>query len=300
MTLFMTLVMQGTLAGTVAVLAVRCCRNSAPAIRMGILALGLAAFVVPLSRGSAIAVQTGSGAFPAISLVIAAGILWSMARLALEAMTLRRILREAAIAPVALQQRLIALAGVTGDGSPLLLISRKVLVPFSTRSAIVVPPSLLFASDEQLSCVLLHELGHVRFRDVFTYRLLAILESIYWFHPMLRSMNRSMRQAVEERCDDFVLRHEGVEPRHYAETLVELAAGLTAAPPFPTAAMASPEVESLARRVRRISASRCPRRPPLMLLMAVPLIAAAAFAAPRVTSFAGQSGAHAHQHVHLH
>lgn len=98
------------------------------------------------------------------------------------------------------------------------------LVPMTWGS--FVPRVLLPAgaggwSDARLRSVLLHELAHVRRRDVLTQSLAATACVLYWFNPLAWVAARHMREERERAADDLVLQ-SGVSAPAYAEQLVAL------------------------------------------------------------------------------
>jgi beta-lactamase regulating signal transducer with metallopeptidase domain len=290
--LLLTLLAQGTLAGAAALAAAFLLRRYPPRLRMAILGFGVCSFAVPLkvaTRNHMGALAAPSPLLALLLAVAAAGALVALERLAIEALALHRLLARTAPAGAELQHRATVLAG-----EPVTVrLTAECHVPFvASGKRIVLPHGL---DDERLDAILLHELAHLRGGDVAVNRLLAVFSALLWFHPVARLLVRALRQALEERCDDFALRQ--ADAYAYAETLVELAASL----PSPSAAlaMASRETRSLATRLRRIAEQErqvtTVRRCVLALvLVAAPLVAGAVQLAPRfaITTHA--------RHIHHH
>lgn len=72
--------------------------------------------------------------------------------------------------------------------------------------------------------VLMHELEHIRRRDLWSGAAAAFVTAILWFHPFAWILARRMREEQECACDDAVL-NQGMPPSRYAEVLLESAGG---------------------------------------------------------------------------
>ena len=57
----------------------------------------------------------------------------------------------------------------------------------------------------QLRAVLLHELFHLRRGDVWGNCLQALVQILYWWHPLLWLANARIRRVREEAVDDAVM-----------------------------------------------------------------------------------------------
>lgn len=71
--------------------------------------------------------------------------------------------------------------------------------------------------------VLLHELAHIKRRDIETLWIANITSALLWFHPLVWYARRRMRIERERACDDMVL-EAGIQPSQYSSVLVEFAA----------------------------------------------------------------------------
>ena len=92
------------------------------------------------------------------------------------------------------------------------------------RPAVLIPQALVENfSDGQLRAVLLHELIHLRRRDVWLNFLQALLQIFYWWHPLLWVANARIRRVREEAVDDAVMLALRDEADGYASTLLEVA-----------------------------------------------------------------------------
>lgn len=77
--------------------------------------------------------------------------------------------------------------------------------------------------------VLAHELSHVSRRDSLTQLLAAIVRALFWFSPAVWFGLRGLRLEQEHACDERVL-GAGAEATAYAETLLDVAAGVRQPP----------------------------------------------------------------------
>jgi beta-lactamase regulating signal transducer with metallopeptidase domain len=96
--------------------------------------------------------------------------------------------------------------GVVGLFSPVLLLPEGIVERLT--------PS-------QLEAVLVHELCHVRRRDNLFASIHMIVESIFWFHPLVWWIGARLVEERERACDEAVL-SLGSEPRIYADAIVNV------------------------------------------------------------------------------
>jgi hypothetical protein len=106
------------------------------------------------------------------------------------------------------------------------------------RPALVLPRGLAGALDTgPLRAVLLHELAHIRRRDLVWYWIPAIARVVYFFHPAAHYVAYRARLERELACDQTAMVLAGQEAAGYASTLVEVM-GWVSAPPVRRPAMA--------------------------------------------------------------
>lgn len=83
-------------------------------------------------------------------------------------------------------------------------------------------------SKEGLRHVLMHELAHVKRRDPEANWLIAVLQILHWFNPLLWIAFARMRADRELATDDLALKHTGLEDRSsYGETILQVLEGVT-------------------------------------------------------------------------
>jgi beta-lactamase regulating signal transducer with metallopeptidase domain len=153
------------------------------------------------------------------------------------------------------------------------------------RPTIIVPHGAVDWPLERCRLVLVHELAHVRRRDVLVQALADVASAIHWCNPLVWICARRLRIEREIAADDAVLA-AGVRPSRYAEELVAVATSVVT----PSAALAMAERSSLETRVASILASRLARAPlaargtVAVVAAGASIAAAAACASPQVSA----------------
>ena len=107
---------------------------------------------------------------------------------------------------------------------PRLLLSHDAKMPFACGLAtptIVLPAECESWSQERRLAVLLHELAHVRRRDMIGHTLGRLVCAVYWFHPLVWTAARQLRAESERACDDLALAC-GTRATDYAEHLLDI------------------------------------------------------------------------------
>jgi beta-lactamase regulating signal transducer with metallopeptidase domain len=80
-------------------------------------------------------------------------------------------------------------------------------------------------SDAQLQAVLLHELTHLRRKDVLIKWLSVLACALHWFNPIVWLVRREMDKACELSCDEAVIAKLDASGRQtYGDTLIYVAA----------------------------------------------------------------------------
>lgn len=94
---------------------------------------------------------------------------------------------------------------------------------FGIRKPILLLPEGILnrLTPEQLQSILAHELCHVRRRDNLTAAIHMLVESIFWFYPLVWWIGARLVEERERSCDEEVLRL-GYEPDVYAEGILNV------------------------------------------------------------------------------
>lgn len=137
------------------------------------------------------------------------------------------------------------------------------------HTTLLIPRDAVGWPDARRDAVLIHELAHVRRRDVQAQLIAQAVCALHWFNPLAWMAARHLRREREFACDDAVLA-AGVPPAWYARELLTIASeALGQRAPAPALSMARPsEMEG---RLLAMLADR-PRRMGLMARTAVPVL----------------------------
>ena len=150
------------------------------------------------------------------------------------------------------------------------------------RPAILIPQTLAENfSDEQLRAVLLHELIHLRRRDVWLNFVQSLLQIVYWWHPLVWLANARIRRVREEAVDDAVMLALAGGAEAYAPTLLQVAKLALNRPLVSLGLVGIMESRSaLRQRIERLVDFRPPRRAGLTLISIFGILAFTAVAVP--------------------
>jgi uncharacterized protein (TIGR03435 family) len=100
----------------------------------------------------------------------------------------------------------------------------------------------------QLDAVLAHEMCHVRRRDNLTAAVHMAVETVFWFHPLVRWIRARLVEERELACDEEVLRL-GSDAEIYAEGIIEVCKSYAKSP---VACVSGISGSDLKKRVVRI------------------------------------------------
>ena len=109
---------------------------------------------------------------------------------------------------------------------------------------------------EQLEAVLAHELCHVRRRDNLTGAIHMIVETVFWFHPLVWWIRARLVEERERACDDDVLKLVS-DARVYAEGILNVCKFYLESPLVCVAGVTG---SNLKRRIEEIMAHRIARK----------------------------------------
>ena len=98
------------------------------------------------------------------------------------------------------------------------------LVPFTFgwKQPVIVLPKLLQHEPEKLDMALQHELTHIKRGDYLLQLALSMIESLFWFHLLIRYGNQEIDTYREISCDQEVLSKSDFSIKSYANLLYEL------------------------------------------------------------------------------
>jgi len=98
------------------------------------------------------------------------------------------------------------------------------------RPVIVLPQKIVPAlNPRQLNAILTHELSHWRRHDNLTAALHMVVETLFWFHPLVWWIGRRLVVEREQACDEAVI--ESSCDRHaYAEAILRICGGCARQP----------------------------------------------------------------------
>jgi len=149
---------------------------------------------------------------------------------------------------------------------------------------IVILPRQAREWPEQLKrIVLLHELAHVKRRDVAFQSLGRLACALYWFHPLAWFGIRQLRRERELACDDLVV-HCGERATEYAEALVSVAKNYQTQRGL-TCAVAMARHGNLEGRMRSLFDEDIVRsHKPLSRIVAIAMLVASAMAVSAVSA----------------
>jgi beta-lactamase regulating signal transducer with metallopeptidase domain/outer membrane biosynthesis protein TonB len=135
--------------------------------------------------------------------------------------------------------------------------SRTALAAGILRPAVVLPSGAALWPVERLRAALLHELMHIRRRDLLAQAVGQAACCLYWAHPLAWLAAQRLRRERELACDNAVLA-SGIAAPEYARMLVESAWAMRG---NRAAIMAMAEPSELELRVRALLDGTRDRRP---------------------------------------
>jgi beta-lactamase regulating signal transducer with metallopeptidase domain/Tol biopolymer transport system component len=156
------------------------------------------------------------------------GIAWQVGCLLVQRGRLRRLLSRAAAAAeprlLAVREQVAAQLGLSQR--PALVLTDGVGAPFVyglLRPVLVLPRGLMAELDpDHWREVMLHELGHLKRRDLWWGWLPALARIVYFFHPVAHWVCFRIRLERELACDQLAMTLSGRSAAEYAEILVQV------------------------------------------------------------------------------
>jgi beta-lactamase regulating signal transducer with metallopeptidase domain len=126
---------------------------------------------------------------------------------------------------------------------PRLVMSDEVEMAFAFGApapVIVLPTNAREWSDDCRHSVLLHELAHLRRRDLIGRLVAGVACAVHWFNPLIWVAAWQLRLESELACDEIVL-GAGVHPSDYGQHLLDMVTSVSCRTPAIATAMARPK-----------------------------------------------------------
>ena len=147
------------------------------------------------------------------------------------------------------------------------------------KTRLQLPAEAVHWTDEQLQSVLLHELAHVRRRDLFVLAITQLACSLHWFNPLVWIAAWRMHVERERACDDLVLA-SGVRASAYAEHLLTVATRLSSSKWTQACGLAMARSSSLHGRLTAVLSEKTNRRNVTKVIASISLLIGCAAAVP--------------------
>jgi beta-lactamase regulating signal transducer with metallopeptidase domain len=139
------------------------------------------------------------------------------------------------------------------------------------RPRLLLPAGMIETlSREELRYVFLHELGHLKRRDIYIGWLMSFLQVLHWFNPLVWLAFYRMQTDRELACDALVLarlssggltRTHGGESKDYGRTIVNLLERFSRPQRLPSMAGILETKSQLKRRIKMIAKFKKTSRP---------------------------------------
>lgn len=199
-----------------------------PAVLQGMVVTGAAAAGpgVPVHAAPADWLAGLRAALPWLVLAWAAGVTFLVTRVVRQWRGLREIVRAAELLP-AWQERARELGRELGLRRAIrVLASVRIATPTLVgwvRPVVVVPLAMLARMPpEQVDLILAHELAHLRRLDHVANLFQVVVETLFFYHPVVHWISRDARHERELCCDALALRATGGRRRDFVAALAGL------------------------------------------------------------------------------
>ena len=178
------------------------------------------------------------------------------------------------------------LASVGAAHRPELFSSSELLAPLTCgvfTPRIVLPESAQGWPVERRRAVLLHELAHIRRRDVAAQLFVHFIAALWWFQPLAWMLRTALRTESELACDAEALA-SGFRPSQYAAELLAVAKGMRAEVMLTSVGISMARRAGLEARVRAVLHPSSMLILPVRVRGALVCLTAVAIAASTVTA----------------
>jgi beta-lactamase regulating signal transducer with metallopeptidase domain len=142
------------------------------------------------------------------------------------------------------------------------------------RPRLLLPQGMLETYNfEELRYVFIHELAHLKQRDIYFGWLVALLQIVHWFNPLMWFAFGRMRADRELACDRLAISTmDADEPTKYGRTIVNLLESFSQVRYLPSVAGILEDTCQIERRIKMIAKTKKTSRPQwagAMLLLVV-------------------------------
>ncbi len=123
------------------------------------------------------------------------------------------------------------------------------------RPRLLLPQGMLETYGlEELRYVFIHELAHLKQRDIYFGWLMALLQIVHWFNPLMWFAFRRMRADRELACDGLAISTiEADESPRYGRTIVNLLENFSQVQYVPSVAGILEDKSQIERRIKMIA-----------------------------------------------
>jgi beta-lactamase regulating signal transducer with metallopeptidase domain len=198
------------------------------------------------------------------------------------AITLRRVKQWREIRAALLASTPFAAAATVPAGIEIRTV-RTVLEPgvVGLRRAVILLPAGIdsYLTADQFAAVVAHEICHVRRRDNLTAAIHMLVETVFWFHPMVWWIGARLVSTREQACDEHVVA-ETAEPIAYAEGIASVCRRYVEAPHMAVPGVGGADVKA---RIDAILAHRLGLRLTLPRRLVLATVATLSLLVPVVT-----------------
>lgn len=173
--------------------------------------------------------STGFNIIQILTYIWIAGTILLALRLLTQSITIRRWCLQAETTPSARDLRLIEECAeqlhLNHARIPQIRYTSKLTSPVITgllKPVLLLPRNSIKWSSNTLRMVILHELGHLQRRDLWTNMAAHIACGFHWFNPLVWILRKRLMNECEYACDAHVIAH-GADTKHYIHALCDVA-----------------------------------------------------------------------------
>lgn len=128
------------------------------------------------------------------------------------------------------------------------------------RTKILLGSKVSGLQDQEIESILFHELSHYKRGDILANLVLLVLQTIYWFHPVIWFLFHRIRHDMELATDEKALSYlDATHYKQYGNALLTVAEGISSAKLTPKMLGLAGDKKNLEKRVRMIAAFQKPK-----------------------------------------